>query len=260
MSAVNATRPARKTSTTRLVLLVAAMLCIGQTVLAQTRPATRGFVVVNGGYQLATNDFVDGAVKRENAEDGRLDTTYAVASGRAFDVAAGAVLWRGLGIGVGVSRFSVSTPSTLTAGVPHPFFFNRPRPVAAEVTGLTREEQAVHLQLRAVVPAGQRVQLMLFGGPSFFTVHQTMVTDFSYAESYPYDAVTFRAATTTRSTVSAKSFNAGADAAFFFTRQVGIGGTLQFSGATFEMPGALDGTTDVKVGGGQVGAGLRLRF
>jgi hypothetical protein len=255
------TERARASSANRVALLAAAMVCVSQTALAQTpQPATRGFLVVNGGYQLATNDFADAAVKRENAEDGRLDTTYTVKSGPAFDVSAGAVVWGPLGVGVGVSRFSVSTPSTLTAGVPHPFFFNRPRPVSAEVTDLSREEQAIHLQVRAVVPAGQRFQLMLFGGPSFFTVKQTMVTDYTYTESYPYDAVTFRAATTTEERVSAKSFNAGADAAFFFTRQLGIGGTVQFSGATLEMPGAFDGTTEVKVGGGQVGAGLRLRF
>lgn len=252
---------ARTRSAVRVALLAAAVVSLSQAALAQApRPATRGFLVVNGGYQLATNDFADGAVKRENAEDGRLDTTYTVKSGPSFDISAGAAVWGPLGVGVGVSRFSVATPSTLTAGVPHPFFFNRPRLVSAEVTDLKREEQAVHLQVRAIVPAGQRFQLMLFGGPSFFTVTQTMVTDYTYTESYPYDAVSFRAATTTRAKVSAKSFNAGADAAFFFTRQVGVGGTVQFSGATLEMPGALDGTTEVEVGGGQVGAGLRLRF
>ena len=49
--------------------------------------ATRGFVVVNGGYQVTTNDFADSAVKHENAEDGRLDTTYVLKGGPAFDVA-----------------------------------------------------------------------------------------------------------------------------------------------------------------------------
>ena len=55
-------------------------------------------------------------------------------------------------------------------------------------------------------------------------------------------------------------FNGGADVAFFFTRQVGVGGTLQFAGVTVQVPGALGSTREVKVGGGRAGGGLRLRF
>src|SRR5437867_12813996 len=96
-----------------------------------------GFVVVNGGYQLTTNDFADGATRRQNAEDGRLDTTYAVKAGPAIDVAGGARVWRQLAVGVGVTRFSTSTPATLKGTVPHPFFFNRLRAVSGDVDGLT---------------------------------------------------------------------------------------------------------------------------
>src|SRR2546425_1285481 len=92
---------------------------------AQTSVANRGFIVVNGGYQLTTNDFDDGATFRANAEDGRFTTDYKVKGGPALDIAGGAVLWRRLGVGVGITRFSRSTPTVLTGSVPHPFFFNR---------------------------------------------------------------------------------------------------------------------------------------
>ena len=221
---------------------------------------TRGFLSINGGYQLTTNDFADGAVKRENAEDGRLDATYVLKGGTAFDISGGGVLWRRLGVGIGVSRFSVVTPSSLRATIPHPFFFNQARSVSGDVADLKREELAVHVQARGVFPVGTRVQVMVFGGPSFFQVKQGVITDYTFNESYPYDDASFRAATTTTASVSKIGFNAGGDLAFFFTRQVGVGATVQFAGATVELPGVLGSTHEVKVGGGQAGVGLRLRF
>ncbi len=231
-----------------------------QGVMAQTAPPSRGFLVVNGGYQVTANDFSDSAVRRENAEDGRIDTKYIVKGGPSFDVAAGGILWGRLGIGVGASRFSVSTPASLAGTVPHPFFFNRLRSVSGEAAGLKREELAINVQVRGVFPVGTKFQAMVFGGPSFFQVKQGVVNDFTYTDSYPYDAATFRAATTTDSSVSKIGFNAGGDLAFFFTRQFGLGATIQFAGTTVQIPAAGGAQQDIKVGGVKAGGGLRLRF
>ena len=109
-------------------------------------------------------------------------------------------------------------------------------------------------------PVGTRFQVMVFGGPSFFQVKQGVATDFTYTDSYPYDEAQFGNATTTNASVSKVGFNAGGDLAFFFTRNVGVGATMQFSGTSVKLPGALGSTQEVKVGGGQAGVGLRLRF
>ena len=245
----------------RIVMIAAVLGMVWvQAAGAQTSPASRAFLVVNGGYQLTANDFADGAVKRANAEDGRFDTTYAVTRGPAFDAAGGGMLWRRLGVGVGVSRFAISTPASLDATIPHPFFFNRPRAVRGDAGGLKREELAIHVQARGVFPLGRRFQVMLFGGPSFFQVKQGVVTDFTFTDSYPYDDATFRAATTTTAKVSKMGFNAGGDLAFFFTRQLGVGATVQFAGTTVDLPAAGGASRQVKAGGGNAGAGLRLRF
>lgn len=175
-------------------------------------------------------------------------------------MAAGAVLWRHFGLGVGISRFSVSTASSLRATIPHPFFFNRSRSVSGDIADLKRDELAIHVQPRGTFSVGTRFQLMMFGGPSFFRVKQGVITDYTYSESYPFDDASFRDATTNTASISKIGFNAGGDVAFFFTRQVGVGATVQFSGATIDLPGALRSTQKVKVGGGQAGGGLRLRF
>ena len=99
----------------------------------------------------------------------------------------------------------------------------------------------------------------MFGGPSFFSVKQDIVNDFEISETYPYDTATFTRAIAASQSESAVGVNVGGDVAYFFTPNVGVGGTAQSSGATVEMT-VPSGTADVKAGGLQVGGGLRLRF
>jgi hypothetical protein len=246
----------------RLVLVssVLGSLLIGLSVesRAQATP-TRGSLRVNGGYQLTTNDFTNGATTREHAEDGRLDTTYVVKGGPSFDVAAGGILWRRLSLGAGVSRYTAPTPASIRASIPHPFFFDHHRSVSGDAAGLTREELAVHLQVGGVFPVGTRLQVMIFGGPSFFQVTQGLVTDITITNDYPYDAAQFSRATTNYAKGSQLGFNAGGDLAFFLTRHVGLGATAQLSGTTVAVAAGAT-SQDVKVGGVRVSGGLRLRF
>jgi hypothetical protein len=241
------------------ILLIAALASAPP---AFAQPKTfqgRGFIVVNGGYQITRNNFEKASTFNANAEDGSFTTDYEVKGGPTFDVAGGATLWRRLAVGVGVTRFSRSTPSTLNGSVPHPFSFDRLRSVTGDVGGLKREELIVHVQARATAPIGSRLQVVAFGGPSFFQVKQGMVSAFTWAESYPFDEASFGSATTVRAKGSKLGFNAGVDVAFFFSRQLGVGSTIQFSGTTVEIqsPG---GVQEVKAGGARAGGGLRLRF
>ena len=245
---------------TRSAWMMLVMLATAVAASAQTSVPARGFLVLNGGYQVTTNDFDDGATFRANAEDAKFTTDYEVKGGPAFDVAGGARLWRQLGVGVGVTRFSRSTPTVLSGSVPHPFFFSRPRSVGGEVAGLKREEIAVHVQARLIAPVGTRLQVMAFGGPSFFQVRQGLVTGFTWADSYPYDDAAFSAAQTTNDKGTKVGFNAGADVAFFFARQIGVGATVQFARATVELSGAGGNAIEIKAGGVQAGGGLRVRF
>jgi hypothetical protein len=228
------------------------------------RPAVRAvprfFVAVNGGYQITGNDFDDGATFTEHQEAGRFDTAYIVDAGPTFDIAGGRSVWRNVSAAAGITRYSRSTPTTLTASVPHPFQFNAARSVEGTVGGLKRSELAVHIQARALFPV-ERFQVMVFGGPSFFRVTQGMVTDFDYSESYPYDEAAFSRGVTTTVRKSKVGVHIGGDVAYYFTRELGIGFGLQYSGATAEIPSASAGTTtDVKAGGFQAGGGVRLRF
>lgn len=234
----------------------------GQTATpARPAPIDRIYISVNGAFQTGGDDFGETVTFRENVEDGRFTTDYDVKSGPALNISVGARLWRNIGIGVGVTRYSKNTPTTFSASVPHPFFFNRARAVDGEVPGIEREELAVHVQARATFVPTRRIHTVVFAGPSFFSVKQDVVSDFEITEMYPYDTATFSRGIATRVDESKIGFNAGADVGYFFTRQVGVGGSVQWAGTTIDAPASGgSGTFEIKAGGFQAGGGLRLRF
>lgn len=222
--------------------------------------AARAFISFNGSMQISGNDFQDGAAFTEHAEEGRLRNDYSVPGGPSLDIAAGARVWKQLSLGIAVARFSRSTPVAVNASVPHPLFFDRHRTVTADVTGLSREELAVHLRAAGVLAPNTRVQVVLFGGPTFFQVSQGVVTDIVYTETYPFDTATFVRGVTSSRKTSTIGFNAGADVAYFFTPQLGVGAVFQFSRANVDVEAAAGATRRIAVGGVQTGGGLRVRF
>jgi hypothetical protein len=232
----------------------------GAVAVRRTPAFPRGFLSLNGAYQTTSNDFRETVTFRENAEDGRFDADYTVRAAPGLNMSGGGMISPTMGVGAAISRFARSTPSAFSGSVPHPFFFNAPRSISAEIAGLKREEWAVHAQMRGVFPASSQFQMMVFGGPSLFRVKQGIVADFSYADSYPYDEATFQTAEVISATKSTIGFNVGGDVAFFFTRQVGIGFTAMFSRATVDLPVDDGRDAQVRAGGMNTGGGLRLRF
>ena len=97
--------------------------------------------------------------------------------------------------------------------------------------------------------------MVVFGGPSFFTVKQSVVTGITYDEDYPYDEATFSGADVETEEEQKTGFNVGADVGYYFTRNVGVGGIIRFSQTkvTFSLG-------EVDAGGAMVGGGLRFRF
>jgi hypothetical protein len=223
-------------------------------------PFPRAFIAVNGAYRLTANDFEDALALPLNAEIGRFETKYAVpaASGLAF--AGGAMFSRSLGVGVALSRVAQKAPGAVTGDVPHPFFFRLPRRIAGDVAALRRDELAVHIQARGLLALGRRIDVAVFGGPSFFRVEQAIVRDVAVSSSYPYDEARFVSATTEVGRASRIGFNAGSDVALFMSRHTGVGFGVTYSRATADAPAEGGRTVPLRIGGVSVAAGLRLRF
>lgn len=218
----------------------------------------RAFISGNAGWQLSSTTFSDSKTLTDpgqvDPEKRSFTAKYETKSGPTFDIGGGVRLWGGLGAGVAVTRYSKDSDIAITGSVPHPFFFNQPRAIDGITPG-KREETAVHVDAVYVVPVNKRVQVAIFGGPSFFSAKQTVVSNFAYSQSYPYDTAAFTSATSAEESKSVTGFNVGADVGYYFTDVIGVGGIIRFSRATFDSSiGKLD------LGGPEVGFGVRVRI
>ena len=262
----------------RVPVAVAVTMLLGGAILGLAAPAAaqpstaRGFVLVNGGLQTSTTDFSQGAVFTESGgaysdllsgaaahEQAAFDGTYAVAGGTLFDVGGAIRLWRGLGVGASAARYALDVATSVSAQAPHPFFFGRARSISGSLP-LTRDETAVHVHVLGVVPAGPSFTVTAFGGPTFFTVKQSLVTDVRFTHTYPYENAAFAEALTTTQATSTIGFHVGADVAYYFTNHIGVGWLARYSTATVEFPSAGNGTVTMPVGGLHTAGGLRVRF
>src|SRR5205085_12559376 len=158
-----------------------------------------------------------------SVEPAVVNTTYDAGTGGGFDAGAGVRVMRHLAVGVDVSRFSKSGRASVSAQVPHPFYFNRARTVAGEAADLSRAETGVHVQVTWGIPLAARWGLAVFGGPSWFSVAQDVVSGVAVTESYPFDTADFVSAIASRRSASKIGFHAGADLAFMLRPRVGIG-------------------------------------
>nr|ADI23822.1 hypothetical protein [uncultured gamma proteobacterium HF4000_48E10] len=228
----------------------------------QRRPTqlAKAFVMISGMYQATTTSFTDTMIFERYAEDGHTVTDYTVGGGPVFDVMAGIRVTEYLGVGGGLTWFARSdVGDESTTSVPHRFYFNQHRtatgPAAAE-----RRELAVHLVGFVTTPVTDRVTVTVFGGPSVFQVRQELVTEVTYADPSPYNAISFEGAVTAQQNLSTWGGNVGADVSMSFSRHVGIGGLVRFSRATLNLQSSDNDTVTVTVGGLQVGGGVRSRF
>ena len=160
-----------------VAVIVAAMPAVG---LAQSRVG----VTVNAGTQATSTAFTTRSTLTLHREDGDLRADYGVDAGAFINLGASVRLWRQVGLGVGVSRFQTTGGAGVTAGLPHPFHLEQFRAVDGSAAA-TRQETAVHVQLRVGATVGPRLEVTLFGGPTFFDVEQTLVSDILFEETYP---------------------------------------------------------------------------
>jgi hypothetical protein len=240
------------------ILLAGLVMALGATT-ASAQPGSwtdRGYINVSAWYQPVSPDFSNTVRPTDFGEPSVVDTGYETRAIPGFDVGGGVRVWRNLGLGLDVSRFSKRTTGAVSAQVPHPFFFNRARDVSGDASGLRREETAAHVQALWMVPLGSRWQLALTGGPSWFFVGQDLVSDVTITQTYPYDTATFAGTTSTHRSRSHAGFTAGADVSYRLRRHVGLGFGVMFSHAS--VP--LDNTVTIDAGGAHVGGGIRFGF
>jgi hypothetical protein len=219
----------------------------------------RFYVSVNAGVQRSGNKVTQSFSVQKNLEDMPITADIDEKRGVMFDGGVVVRLAGRFGMGIAASVVTNDTDANVTASVPHPFFFAKPRSVAG-TTPSTRRETAGHIQAVYLLP-GRRLNVMIFGGPSLFSIRQTLVTDVVYSETYPYDTATFSSAQTASSTSkTAIGFHAGVDVAWMFSRSLGVGGMARFARAQATLNATNNPALKVDAGGLLVGGGIRLAF
>ncbi len=225
---------------------------------AQTA-APRVYVSVNGGIQRSDNTVSQSFSVPKNLEDAPIKANADEKRGVLVDGGLMLRLAGHFGVGFALSFLTDDSDATVTASIPHPFFFSRLRSIEG-TTAMTRRETAGHIQAVYIVP-GPRLDVILSGGPSLFTLRQTLVTDVTYSESFPFDTATFTGTHSAESTSkTATGFNIGGDVTWKLSRTVGVGGMVRFARAQATLNATNNPALDVDVGGIQVGGGIRFAF
>jgi hypothetical protein len=225
--------------------------------------ADRGYINIGFGVESGSSAVTDTENIVIYEEAGTITSSDSFTSGNVLDAGFGLRIWRNLTVGVAYHQEENDSNGELTGSIPSPIFFNRPRQLSQEVTSLVRKEMGTHLVIGWVLPFHEKLDVMVFGGPSFFRLQQDVVDEVEIGEtSSPFTTVVADPDVQTRKK-SASGYNVGFDATYIVWSnddvRFGAGGFVRFTKAKTNIL-MLTNERETEVGGVQVGFGGRIRF
>lgn len=235
------------------LLCVALCAAAAPNAQAQTTWNDKGFANLSFGLQGGSGTLGTATTFDIYDEAATVSTTQEIDGGAFFDLSAGYKVWRNLAVGLGYSRFSNSVDASLSAQIPDPVFFDRPRPVTATVSDLTHTQNAIHLMGVWVMPVTEELDVALSFGPTIFNVSQDLPGSLTVSEPGP-TVGNINVSSLKETTVG---INLGVDVTYMVTPRFGVGGLARYTRGSADFEGASDSLT---VGGFQVGVGVRARF
>jgi hypothetical protein len=238
---------------TILVTLTAGMVATGAaSAFAQGEdyPVKTGFVAVYGGAQPQRRTVTATESLPLYDETATITSILHVRNAGVVEFAGGARVRGPLVAGARFSMFGRPGTSTVSASIPDPVIYNRPRTVVTDAADLKHTERGLHLYGMWFTPITDKIDLGLSAGPSFIHVAQavTNVTVQTGTQNITPVNVT--------QTGNAVGFNAGVDATYRLSPQYGLGLFLHYATASLDLPAIAD----LKVGGVQTGLGFHVRF
>lgn len=245
-----------------LLLAIAAVLAAPVVAFAQPTPAgtRRGYIGASIGAMVTTSRFQAPFEVPFYGESSRVETDASWPGAPTLEIDGGVRVWRELGVAATFTRARRDAESSVSAMIPHPFFFNQPRTLDAAGPTLARTDTALHLGVTWTRAVARRLTVAAIAGPSVMAVSQDVIAGVAIAESYPYTTVQLSRATVARRSGSAVGAHVAGDVVFAWTRRVGITGGARYSHAAVEVESAAGQRTTVDLGGVVVRGGLRWRF
>jgi hypothetical protein len=238
--------------------IAAVLIAPGAASAQSTAWGDSGYISLNGMYEPGTQRYETVTPQDINLETVTITATHGVGRRPVFDLTVGGRVKGNLGLGFGIAYARGTKEARVAGPIPHPFYFDQPRPLDAGVE-LERTDLALHIHSMWLLPLTERMQVAVFGGPTWFRITQQTIASVSVEDSYPFDAVSLADTSLEDRRASHFGFNVGFDASYFFSRYLGLHGLARYAQGTVVLGSSGSGTS-VDVGGLQVGAGLRIRY
>ena len=243
------------TKTTSIITMVAGLaLGSASVVHAQPPPPSDGiFVTVGVAAQLSTRTLTTNhrfePFGNPDPFGETVTATHTVGRGLVFDVSAGRPVWGNMAVALDLSTFH-SSAGAGPVSIPDLLFRGRPKSVTLP-SELGQTLVALNLQVGWMVPVTDKFDMALFAGPSLIYVKQDVASATVAAGTQNATASVDRESKTTW-----KAGNASIDLSYKLTDRYGAGVFIRYVGGEVDLPSA----PKLKVGGVQVGGGVRLRF
>ena len=255
-------------------------VAIGLAVCALALPARAGaqgaferiWFDANVGLAMAAQDtFAMTAPIDRFTEPAELAAHYVLPRAASFEVGAGVMITRRLGIGASYDGTMHEHAAELRARIPHPLFADAAATDMAETDPvMQRIERSLSVHAMVVVAQTRRLRLRVFGGPIYYRIEQDAVDAITYNQIYfvrqPTNVVQLTGFDYARIDGSGWGAHAGADASLFLTRILGVGVFTKYDRGQVRIDNPLaaglghPGRVTIAAGGLQAGAGVRLKF
>ena len=155
--------------------------------------AERAIVSINASYLTASRTFNDSRTFDLYTEQGSFTTDYQVEARVGVDAGGFVRVWRNLAAGVAFTTHKDDRDLAIEGRLPHPLLFNHPRAIEGTAPGPAKRRPCT-CRSPTSCRSETKLQVVVFGGPSFFTVKQSVVTGITFDEDYPFDEATFSGA------------------------------------------------------------------
>ena len=243
--------------TTTAMILTLGLSAAPQIASAQTMQWTdKGYVTFNVGAQVGSDDLNTSSTFTLYEETGTVTSSQRVKSGAFFEIGGAYRVWgRNLLAGVSFTHMGSDSNVALTASIPDPVFFDRPRNVSASQSGAKHSENVIHLDVIWMMPVANKLDVGVFAGPSIFMVKQDPIGALTASNvTEPGPTVNAPLASVKKTTAG---INIGVDLQYVVRPNIAVGGLLRYTWGSADIDGADD---SLGVGGFQIGVGARYRF
>ena len=184
-------------------------------------------------------------------EPATVSVARSVKGGLLGELTAGGRVINNLGVAGSLWFRSAPSDGAVTASIPDPAFFDRPRAVSATITDMEHKEVWMAVQASYNVRLDDKMVVILMAGPTVVDVKHQVANSATVAEVN--NSATLTMGTTTLSKL-VFGFTAAADGRYMITKNIGLGGFVRYSAATANM----NDTVKLTLGGLSIGAGVRI--